>query len=84
MDLKSIGVSPRRFEPCRLRVVIDLSLQFSVPIIVPSKAVYSIHFIFLYELLLGSFCEICCYIKRNKPTSARALKAQSVDLILLI
>ncbi len=26
MDLKSIGVSPRRFEPCRLRVVIDLSL----------------------------------------------------------
>ncbi len=25
MDLKSIGVSPRRFEPCRLRVVIDLS-----------------------------------------------------------
>ncbi len=26
MDLKAIGVSLRRFEPCRLRVVIDLSL----------------------------------------------------------
>ncbi len=26
MDLKSIGVSPRRFEPCRLRVAFALSL----------------------------------------------------------
>ncbi len=64
MDSKSIGVSQRRFEPCRLRVAFALSL--SVPIIVPSKA-FALSAVIFYELLRGGLCGICSYIKRNRP-----------------